>query len=215
MTKYQLNRTVIGIGTVVVAMLIACNRQNHSGPLTTPRATPEETATDNGPGLTGPFGLDGRTVDPLGSESAKTTVFLFTRSDCPISNRYAPEIQRLHKMFASHGTQFYLVYPDPQETALSIREHLDDYGYHCTALRDPDHKLVALTGASITPEAAVFSSDGTMVYLGRIDDRFPQFGVSRNPATHELEDVLQALTTGNSVTPAKTQAIGCYIIDLK
>ena len=75
--------------------------------------------------------------------------------------------------------------------------------------------MVALTGASITPEAAVFSSDGTMVYLGRIDDRFPQFGVSRNPATHELEDVLQALTTGNSVTPAKTQAIGCYIIDLK
>ena len=41
--------------------------------------------------------LEGRRFDPLEATQSKATVYLFTRSDCPISNRYAPEIHRLYE----------------------------------------------------------------------------------------------------------------------
>jgi len=44
--------------------------------------------------------LEGKSVNPLADSSAKAVVFIFTRADCPISNRYAPEVRRLSASFA-------------------------------------------------------------------------------------------------------------------
>ena len=70
----------------------------------------------------GPRGLDlrGHQVAPLNTQATATTL-IFVRSDCPISNRYAPEMQRLHDEYDPAGMQFYLVYPDPDETPESIQ----------------------------------------------------------------------------------------------
>jgi hypothetical protein len=45
---------------------------------------------------------------PAGS---KAIVYIFTSTECPISNRYAPEIQRVVRTFAPQGIVFRLVYP--------------------------------------------------------------------------------------------------------
>ena len=37
--------------------------------------------------------LDGRTVDLWRSHPNRVVVAIFTRSDCPISNRYAPDVR--------------------------------------------------------------------------------------------------------------------------
>src|SRR5229473_6484565 len=51
--------------------------------------------------------LDNHLVDPfLAAESSKAIVFLFTSVDCPISNRYAPVVQRLYQTFAAQGDTF-------------------------------------------------------------------------------------------------------------
>lgn len=160
--------------------------------------------------------LSGRRVEPLRAGHAKAIVFLFTRSDCPISNRYAPEIRRLYEKFAPHGVTFWLVYPDPGESAEAIRRHLKEYEYPMGALRDPEHSLVKLTGAKVTPEAAVFMRAGKMVYRGRIDDLYVAFGKARRaPTTHDLEQVLEAIFAGKPVTSGTTPAVGCFISDLK
>lgn len=159
--------------------------------------------------------LEDRRVDPFERKDAKATVFLFMLSDCPVSNRYAPEIKRLYQKYSLQEVDFFLIYPDPSATVKDIRIHLDEYGHECDVLRDPQHKLVQLTRASITPEAVVFAPGQEMVYRGRIDDRFPKFGVSREPSTHELEDVLEALVQGTAVEFSTTEAIGCKIADLK
>jgi hypothetical protein len=39
--------------------------------------------------------LDGKTVDPFKSSDGRIVVLLFIRTDCPISNCYAPAIQNL------------------------------------------------------------------------------------------------------------------------
>jgi thiol-disulfide isomerase/thioredoxin len=150
--------------------------------------------------------LTKKDVQPLQKIHSKAVVFLFVQTDCPISNRYAPEINRLYKKYASGDVTFRLVYPDKDVSVRAIRRHLKIYGYKIGVLLDPRHELVKATGVSVTPEAAVFiaSDDGVKpVYRGRIDDLVVAFGKSRPaPSNHDLEEILD------------TAAIGCTISDL-
>ena len=158
--------------------------------------------------------LAGGRVQPL-EEQSVATVFIFTRTDCPISNRYAPEIGRLYDTYAPKGIRFWLVYVDPKQPAEAARKHIAEYGYRAPALLDPHHELVSLTGAEVTPEAVVYSGH-RIVYRGRIDDRYVAFGKARPAAgTHDLENVIAALAAGKAVSPRTTRAIGCFISDLK
>jgi hypothetical protein len=144
------------------------------------------------------------------------TVLIFVSTDCPISNRYAPEIRRLHDEFTSRGVQFRLVYPNPLDSEAAVRKHLEEYGYPQIAQRDPDHTLVNKAGATITPEAAVFDARQRLVYRGRIDDRFVELGRERPAATHpDLRNALTAFLAGARVSPSRTQAVGCFIADMK
>jgi len=132
--------------------------------------------------------LQDRPVRPFQGSNAPALVFLFVRTDCPISNRYAPEIRRLAAKYGKQGPSFWLVYPDGTESIQEIRKHLVDFQLPIAALRDPKHVLAKLAGVRVTPEAAVFLTDGTQVYRGRIDDRFVDFGKQRPEATqHDLE----------------------------
>ena len=160
--------------------------------------------------------LEGRTVVPLQKDDPLATVFLFTRTDCPISNRFAPEVRRLYEKFSPKQVAFWLVYPNPDESADAIRQHLQDFQYPCQALRDPQHSLVQLTGAKVTPEVAVFVPKREMVYRGRINNRFVDYGKARPKATEDdLEVVLEAIIAGESISQRTTQAIGCPISDLQ
>jgi len=83
-------------------------------------------------------------------------------------------------------------------------------------LRDPTHALVRIAHSQVTPEAAVFSRSGTLVYHGRIDDRFVSLGKERPaPTKRDLETALTATLEGKPVNPPTTQAFGCYIGDMK
>jgi ribosomal protein L35AE/L33A len=161
--------------------------------------------------------VDGRAADPFAAPAGTTAiVFLFTSTDCPISNRYAPEVRRIAETFAAKGVVVRLVYPNPGDEAVAIRAHMSSFSYTgvTSALRDPQHTLVKFAGVKVTPEAAVFAG-GRIVYRGRIDDRFADLGVERPSATkRDLADALTAVIAGQPVTPATTQAVGCYISDL-
>jgi hypothetical protein len=144
------------------------------------------------------------------------TVLIFVSVDCPVSNRYAPEIKRLYEEFSPRGVRFRLVYPNPLDTENAISRHLHAFGYPQIAERDRDHALVKMAGASITPEAAVFDARERMVYLGRINDRFVELGRERPAATrHDLRNALTAALAGKPVNPSRTQAVGCFIADMK
>jgi len=159
--------------------------------------------------------LADRIVDPLDQPGARAIVVIFTRTDCPIANRYAPEIQRLHRAFGPKRVAFRLVYLDAGEPVEAIRTPLRQYGYDIPALRDPRHDLVSRTGARTTPEAAVFTADRRMVYRGRIDDRYVDLNkVRASPTRHDLREALAAVLAGTPVQPRTTDAVGCLIADL-
>jgi hypothetical protein len=159
--------------------------------------------------------LSGRAVRPLDDGKARAIVFVFARHDCPISNRYAPELRRLHERFAAGGVVFWLVYTERAASGQGLARHHGEFAYPFGALRDEEHALVRMAQATVTPEAAVFvpTAEGPrLVYRGRIDDRYVALGKARAaPATRDLEGVLEAILAGKPPTTRTTTAIGCFI----
>jgi hypothetical protein len=159
--------------------------------------------------------LSGKPQDPFHS-AASVRVLLFVRTDCPITNRYAPEIKRIAGEFSPKQAEFWLVYPDRSETAAAIEAHIHDYQLPGTPLHDAQRVLVKRSLATVSPQAAVFDKTGKLVYSGRIDDRYADYGKSRpEPSVHDLEDAIKATLAGKPVAQRQTKAIGCYLSDLQ
>jgi AhpC/TSA family len=167
-----------------------------------------------------PRTLDGRAVDPLRAEQGVRAVALvFTRTDCPVANQAAPEIERVRMLYADRGVRFWLVYVDPQESPDRIRAHQREYGLGAPVLRDPDHVLVRQAGVHVTPEAAVYVFDADtprLAYRGRIDDRVIELGRQRPRATRfDLRDALESTLDRKASELVATPAAGCEIADLR
>jgi thiol-disulfide isomerase/thioredoxin len=159
--------------------------------------------------------LHGSGVDALTRGQGKVLVLIFVRTDCPISNRYAPLLQEMEKKYGKEAA-FRLVFPDRNESPEKIRQYLREYGYELVAIRDVDHALVRKTLAKVTPEAAVFDSRGQLVYHGRIDNLYEHIGQSRRAATrHELADAIEAAGKGLRPPASTADAVGCFISDLE
>jgi hypothetical protein len=153
--------------------------------------------------------LDGGppTLDPFAAPAG---------TNCPNSNRFAPEVRRIATAFAPKGVLFRLVYVNPAEAATAIREHMAAFAYAgaTDAIRDSTLALAKFVGATVTPEAVVYAG-GRVVYRGRIDDRYVDLGLERPAATtHDLADALAAVLAGKPVLHPTTQAVGCFIADL-
>ena len=149
---------------------------------------------------------------PLKPEG-KASVLFFITSDCPISNSYAPEIQRICSEYGPKQVSCDLVYVDPTLTLADIKKHVQDFGYSSVpAILDSSQKLVKAAGATITPEAAVVGLSGQILYRGRIDNVYAALGKRRPEATeHDLRKALDEVLSGKPVSTSQTQAVGCYI----
>jgi len=158
------------------------------------------------------FDLEGHARSSLSTSNHTATVLVFIQPDCPISNQYAPTLERLREDFAPRKVAFRLVYPDKDVTAARARRHLKDYRLSWETLLDPQHVLVDQTGVGVTPECVVLDTQGKQRYRGRIDNRYVDFGKKRpQPTRHDLKEALEAVLTGKPVAEKETKAVGCYI----
>ncbi|WP_353063721.1 redoxin domain-containing protein [Tunturibacter psychrotolerans] len=163
--------------------------------------------------------LNGEPVGSLAPSGASAVVLFFAASDCPISNRYVPEMRRIEEEFAARGVVLWFVYPNFGTTADAVKQHEAAYGAENHVLLDPDHQLVTLAHAKVTPESAVLVPDrrggGTFraVYEGRVDDRYLSLGQERSKATqHDLERAISDVLEGRVVEQPNGPAVGCGII---
>jgi hypothetical protein len=101
---------------------------------------------------------------------------------------------------------------DPGLTPAAAREHAREYDLRALVLLDPQHRLVKLLKATVTPEAVVLGKNGQILYRGRIDDLYAGLGKKRGaPTHHDLGEALDTITAGKKVKPKETKAIGCLI----
>lgn len=159
--------------------------------------------------------LRGSPADPLHNDG-RVHVLLFVRTDCPITNRYAPELKRIADRFAQSPVDFSLVYSGKVETRTAVEQHVREYNFPGTVYLDPGKELAGRAAATVAPEAAVFDRAGRLLYLGRIDDRWISFGKSRpQPTTHDLEAAITAVLADKAPAEQRTRAIGCSLADVR
>ena len=150
--------------------------------------------------------------------AGRVEVLFFVSTDCPISNSFAPEIQRICRDYAAKGVVCSLVYEDLQVDAAAVHKHLEDYGYdripatRFSVINDADRHVAASAHATITPQAVVFDSADKIRYRGRINNFYAELGKPRRVVTvHDVRDALDAVLAGKTVANPETKALGCYI----
>ena len=138
-------------------------------------------------------------------------ILVFIDRDCPVSRRYAPELNGYHNRAKAAGMQFYGVVSDSLMSAKEAHAFAQDYGFEFPVLWDPSGDLAMRVEPTITPEVFVISPENSVLYRGRIDDRFASITILRGSITaRDLLDVIEKLRDGGQITPRRTAAIGCY-----
>jgi peroxiredoxin len=154
----------------------------------------------------------GHTHTPAEWSGKRAVVLFFLTTDCPLCNTYVPEMNRIAQAFSPRGVAFYGVQGDATIAGGDVRQHVKDYAYTFPYLFDPTESLATYTGATLTPEAAVLSPEGQLLYLGRIDNRLEDFGKQRVQVTQfDLRDTLEAILSGKPAPRPRTKALGCAI----
>jgi hypothetical protein len=161
--------------------------------------------------------LDGKPLTQLAPAGTKAVVLFFVATECPVSNRTFPEMERLRETYGPRQIQFLYVYANAGETEADIRAHQASYDPQGTAILDPDAALVHLTHAFVTPEAAILTPaphhGWKVAYIGRIDDRYVHIGLQRPKPTQLLADrALTQLMASQPITPDTGTPIGCTIL---
>ena len=140
----------------------------------------------------------------------KAVVVFFTTTDCPLSNNDIPEMNRTRRDYEARAVAFYAVQADTTIADADVLTALDP------ALFDPHQILAKMTGATTIPSAAVLAPDGTLLYLGRIDNRVEDFNIRRSePTKFDLREALDAVLAGKPVLHPRTKTFGCAINPVK
>jgi hypothetical protein len=156
--------------------------------------------------------LDGRVVQVLPSKARYGVVVFFVITACPIANAYVPEMNRIADTYGPKGFDVRLAYVDSLYSEQSLRKHHKEFGYSFPAVKDASRALTRLAGATKTPEAAVFSPGGELLYDGRIDNLYYALGRKRPKATvQDLRRSLQAILAGKPVPQKHTEVVGCFM----
>ena len=146
---------------------------------------------------------------------SEVTVIVFLDTECPISNGFIPEINRIFENYKDKGIYFLVAYPDPGLKTEAAINHGKRYGIKVRSAIDQDQSLAKSCGVTMTPEAVVLLADGEVAYRGRIDDRYTELGKSQKKVEdRELRNALGDLLNGDLVAVSRTNAVGCYLREI-
>jgi hypothetical protein len=140
----------------------------------------------------------------------KGMVFVFLQTECPISNKLVPELNRLAGVSKEKGVGFYGVISDESVTREAAVKHSKEYAIEFPVLFDGSGELARAMLPKVTPEAFLVSGEGKVLYRGRVNDRFVAVGKERAVVKgHDLKDAIVAVAEGKAVTVKETVAVGC------
>lgn len=151
-------------------------------------------------------------------------VVVFVTCDCPIANAYQPELSRLFREYhlqdelsqkvsnTSRGIDLVLIHANPETTAAKAEAHRQDYQMANAVAIDPDQIWAKRFEAKVSPQAFLLDDHGTLLYSGRIDDLYVDFGKKRAaPTCRDLREAIEQWSHGQPIANRETQAIGCRI----
>lgn len=138
-------------------------------------------------------------------------VLIFLAPLCPICQNMTFDLRQLEADYAGDDVEFVGVFPNTSTTAAQIQSFKDTYSLSMTMMQDTAGWAETL-GAKWTPEVFVLDDRDSVVYRGRINDRYFAPG-KRKPKTkrRDLDAALRDCLAGRPVADPVTDAVGCPI----
>ena len=141
-------------------------------------------------------------------KDSEAILILFIATQCPVSNAYNTRMVELYNQYHDKDIAILGINSNKQENLDECREHAEKHGFEFPVLKDEKNVIADMFEASVTPEAYALNPETyEILYHGRIDD-------SRNESSIEskdLEDALNEILAGKSVSVDETKAFGCTI----
>lgn len=147
---------------------------------------------------------DARSVD------GRPTVLVFLSLDCPISQKYIGELNRIdslyHERILLQG-----VVPGKVDKA-TLAQFNSEYGVRFSIRTDVDYATVKKYSAHTTPEAFLLDATGKVMYKGAIDNWFFDLGSNRQQVTeYYLTQAIDSVLKKKKPAIHETEAVGCLI----
>lgn len=155
-------------------------------------------------------------VHQLGQSSGTTAIVLvFLGMECPISQRYVPELNRIAAARATNSIEFYGIVSGRRITRAQAKAFVEEYAIQFPVLVDDGLLLARWLRPTHVPQAFVLKRDGDVVYRGRIDEAYEAIGKPRTVVRHrELRDAITAVTAGRMPPRVFARPVGCYFEEL-
>lgn len=161
---------------------------------------------------------NGNTVN-LAAFRGKTVVLEWTNDGCPyVAKHYGTgNMQRLQTdatskgvvwltvISSAPGTQGHVVGPEANKLTS------DRKARPTAVLLDPKGTVGRLYDARTTPHMFVIDQNGTLSYMGAIDDKPSANHATVNGARNYVSEALDAVLAGKPVTTASTRPYGCSV----
>ena len=154
-------------------------------------------------------------VHQLGeTRGAKAIVLVFLGPECPISQRYVPELNRIAVEQGTNAVEFYGVVSGASMTRTQALAFTKEYSIKFPVLFDDAGQLARWLRPTHVPEAFVLKPDGDRLYHGRINDWYASPGKPRAFIQHhELRDAIGAVLAGKTPPNIFAPPVGCYFED--
>jgi peroxiredoxin len=160
--------------------------------------------------------VDGKMISLANYKSAKGYIVVFTCNHCPYAKAYESRIINLDKIYAAKGYPVIAISPndpvsEPQDSFENMKKLAAEKKYSFPYTLDENQDVTRAYGAKATPHVYVLqkTAKGNVVqYIGAIDDDTEGTNANR---TKYVENAVNALLNGKTVTTANTKAIGCSI----
>jgi peroxiredoxin len=136
---------------------------------------------------------------------------VFWGCDCPLVRLYTRTLHELSREFGPKGLAVVAINSNVQDSPTDITRFVEVEGASFPILKDLGQEIADAAGAKRTPEAFLLSSEGVILYRGRIDD---QFGIGyRQSAPKEsyLKQAINQYLGGQKITLSRTEPVGCLI----
>ena len=142
-------------------------------------------------------------------------VILFLAPLCPICQNMSYDLRQLEAEFENAPVEFLGVFPNASTGQDQIEVFRETYGLEMPLVMD-DEGWAKQLDARWTPEAFVLDAQDSILYRGRINDRYFAPGRRRNKTRNrDLRNAITDALNGEFVHVPLTDAVGCPIEGIK
>jgi peroxiredoxin len=206
MNRFTLNRRAFALASIAAASLAFAGAASAERKVGAP--APAFSAIDS----------NGKTVN-LGDYKGKTVVLEWTNDGCPYVRKHygSGNMQSLQKKWTDQGIVWLSVISSPpgeQGFADAKRANeltVDRKAAPSAVLLDPKQNIARAYGASVTPHMYIVTPDGTLAYVGAIDDKPTSRNADLQGARNYVDEALTLLKEGKPVSMPSTRAYGCVV----